>query len=60
MKKGLAIFLIFLFLVIGVAGATCYFKRTEISDWFNKTFNQKQDSETKTEITIDTQNLIIK
>ena len=65
MKKGKAIFLIILALLIGAGAVTTYFKWDTIKGWFEKKDNTKQvedttDTKEQTTLTIDTQNLIIK
>lgn len=65
MKKGKAIFLIILALLIGGGLATCHFKWNTIKGWFEKKDNTEQvedttDTKEQTTLTIDTQNLIIK
>ena len=65
MKKGLAIFLIILALLLGAGAVTTYFKWDTIKSWFEKKDNTEQvedttDTKEQTTLTIDTQNLIIK
>ena len=65
MKKGKAIFLIILALLLGAGAVTTYFKWDTIKSWFEKKDNTEQREESKdtkeqTTLTIDTKNLIIK